>query len=125
MNAAAAATLVMVPTYNERDLLPRIVPAIRAAVPEATLMVVDDNSPDGTGELANQLAAADAKVRVLHRPGKEGLGAAYSAAFRQVLGRDADPLWQRIVQMDADFSHAPADIPRLLRALDEGADVAV
>jgi dolichol-phosphate mannosyltransferase len=125
MNGAGAATLILIPTYNERELLPRIVPAVRAAAPEATVLVVDDNSPDGTGELADQLAAADRNVRVMHRPGKEGLGAAYIAAFRQALAPDTAMGWQRIVQMDADFSHDPADIPRLLRALDEGADLAI
>jgi dolichol-phosphate mannosyltransferase len=122
MNAAAA-TLIVLPTYNERELLPQIVPAIRASVPEATVLVVDDNSPDGTGDLANQLAATDANVEVMHRAGKQGLGAAYLAAFKQALASDSG--WKRIVQMDADFSHDPKDIPRLLRALDEGAGLAI
>jgi dolichol-phosphate mannosyltransferase len=119
----ADATLIVLPTYNERELLPRIVPAIRAAVPEATVLVVDDNSPDGTGELANALAAADANVEVMHRAGKQGLGAAYLAAFKQTLASDSG--WKRIVQMDADFSHDPKDIPRLLQTLDEGAGLAI
>ena len=79
-------------------------------------MVVDDNSPDGTGALADELAARDAQVQVLHRKGKEGLGAAYRHAFRVAL----DEGWDRIVQMDADFSHDPKDVPRLLAALDAG-----
>jgi dolichol-phosphate mannosyltransferase len=114
-------TLIVIPTYNEREILTSIVEAVRDAVPTATVMVVDDNSPDGTGALADQLAAADGQVKVLHRPGKEGLGAAYRHAFRVAL----DEGWSRIVQMDADFSHDPKDVPRLLAALDAGADFAV
>jgi dolichol-phosphate mannosyltransferase len=122
-SSVAAATLIAIPTYNERDLLPQIVPAVRAAVPEATVLIVDDNSPDGTGALANELAARDPNVEVMHRAGKEGLGAAYLAAFGGALS--AENGWQRIVQMDADFSHDPRDIPQLLQALDEGADLAI
>ncbi len=118
-----ASTLIVIPTYNEREVLPDIVPAIRAAVPAATLLIVDDNSPDGTGALADQIAAGDSQVEVMHRSAKEGLGAAYLAAYKQALGSPRG--WQRIVQMDADFSHDPRDIPRLLRALEEGADVAI
>jgi dolichol-phosphate mannosyltransferase len=118
-------TLIVIPTYNEREVLADIVPAVRAAVPSATLLIVDDNSPDGTGALADQLAAQahDSQVQVMHRSAKEGLGAAYLAAYKHALGSPRG--WQRIVQMDADFSHDPHDIPRLLRALDEGADVAI
>ena len=119
----SADTLIVIPTYNERECLPGIVPAVRAVVPAATVLVVDDNSPDGTGALADQLAARDVQVQVLHRAGKEGLGAAYLAAFRQALG--AGQRWRRVVQMDADFSHDPKDVPRLLTALDAGADLAV
>jgi len=111
----------VIPTYNEREGLAAIVSAVRAAVPEATVLIVDDSSPDGTGRLADELAAADPQVRVRHRAGKEGLGRAYVDAFLALL----DEGWERIVQMDADFSHDPNDVPRLLRALDEGADVAV
>jgi dolichol-phosphate mannosyltransferase len=116
-------TVILIPTYNERELVGQIVPAVRAAVPTADILVVDDNSPDGTGALADELAAADKQVRVLHRVRKEGLGAAYLAAFQFAL--DGGPGWQRIVQMDADFSHDPNDVPRLLAALDAGADMAV
>ncbi|HEX4405862.1 MAG TPA: polyprenol monophosphomannose synthase [Polyangia bacterium] len=116
-------TLVVIPTYNERECLTQIVPAVRAAVPAAHILIVDDNSPDGTGVLADELAAADAHVRVLHRVRKQGLGAAYLAAFKFAL--DADDGWRRIVQMDADFSHDPNDVPRLLSALDGGADLAI
>ena len=118
-------TLIVIPTYNERECLPAIVPAVRAAVPEATLLIVDDGSPDGTGALADQLAAADPQVRVMHRTEKRGLGAAYLAAFERALGEPDG--WERLVQMDADFSHEPHDIPRLLAALDagDGADLAI
>jgi len=121
--AASPATIIVIPTYNERDCLPAIVPAVRAAVPDAIVLIVDDNSPDGTGVLADEMAAADRHVEVLHRAGKEGLGAAYLAAFRHAL--DDARGFARVVQMDADFSHDPADVPRLLAALDAGADVAV
>src|SRR3954471_23883554 len=116
-------TVIIIPTYNEREILGQIVPAVRAAVPFAEILIVDDNSPDGTGALADGLAAADSQVRVLHRVRKEGLGAAYLAAFQFVLDGGHD--WRRIVQMDADFSHDPKDVPRLLAALDAGADLAV
>lgn len=114
-------TIIFIPTYNEREVLPSIVEAVRAAVPTATVMIVDDNSPDGTGALADEIAGRDPLVRVLHRQGKEGLGAAYKHAFRLAL----DEGWERLVQMDADFSHDPKDVPRLLAALDEGADLAI
>jgi dolichol-phosphate mannosyltransferase len=116
-------TLVVIPTYNERECLTPIVAAVRAAVPAADVLVVDDNSPDGTGVLADELAVADRQVRVLHRVRKQGLGAAYLAAFQFAL--DAEVGWKRIVQMDADFSHDPKDVPRLLAALDAGADLAI
>jgi dolichol-phosphate mannosyltransferase len=114
-------TLIVIPTYNERDLVRDIVAAARATVPAATVMVVDDNSPDGTGAIADELAAADPQVRVLHRKGKEGLGAAYLHAFRVGLEEG----WDQLVQMDADFSHDPKDVPRLLAALEGGADLAI
>jgi dolichol-phosphate mannosyltransferase len=94
-------------------------------VPAADILVVDDNSPDGTGALADELAAADPRVRVLHRVRKEGLGAAYLAAFTFALDAEQNAGWKRIVQMDADFSHDPKDVPRLLAALDGGADLAI
>jgi dolichol-phosphate mannosyltransferase len=114
-------TVIVIPTYDEREGLAAIVQAVRASVPLATVMVVDDASPDGTGDLADELAAGDPQVRVKHRAKKEGLGPAYVDAFLQALSEG----WGRIVQMDADFSHDPADIPRLLAALDAGADVAI
>ncbi|GAA1955872.1 polyprenol monophosphomannose synthase [Agromyces allii] len=105
--------LVVIPTYNERENLPLIVARVRASVPEASVLVVDDASPDGTGYLADDLAANDDAVRVLHRTAKDGLGAAYLEAFEWALDRGHDP----IVQMDADGSHLPEQLPSLLRAL--------
>src|SRR5689334_476123 len=120
---ASPSTVIVIPTYNEREVLGQIVPAVRAAVPDADVLIVDDNSPDGTGTLADELAAADRHVLAIHRVRKEGLGAAYLAAFRFAL--DDGRGWRRIVQMDADFSHDPNDVPRLLAALDAGADLAI
>ncbi|HET7474790.1 MAG TPA: polyprenol monophosphomannose synthase [Dermatophilaceae bacterium] len=110
--------LVCVPTFNERENLPRIVARLRAAVPEAEVLVLDDSSPDGTGEVADRLAAADAAVHVLHRSRKEGLGAAYLAGFAWGLERGYDAL----VEMDADGSHQPESLRSLLAEL-AGADV--
>jgi dolichol-phosphate mannosyltransferase len=105
--------LVVVPTYNEAENLEPVVARMRAAVPEADLLVVDDGSPDGTGEIADRLAAADPSVHVLHRTRKAGLGAAYIAGFRWALADGYDV----IVEMDSDGSHAPEELPRLLTAL--------
>jgi dolichol-phosphate mannosyltransferase len=110
--------LVVVPTFNERDNLEVIAGRLRAAVPEADLLVVDDNSPDGTGKLADELADHDAHVHVLHRSSKSGLGAAYVAGF----GWARDNEYDVVVEMDADGSHAPEQLPRLLAAL-ENADL--
>jgi dolichol-phosphate mannosyltransferase len=110
--------LVVIPTYQERDNLGPVVVRLHAAVPEADVLVVDDASPDGTGELADEMAAADPRIRVLHRKGKEGLGAAYLAGFAAALRGD----YQIVVEMDADGSHPPEDLPALIAALDE-ADV--
>jgi dolichol-phosphate mannosyltransferase len=104
---------VIIPTYNERDNLEPIVGRVRTAVPEADILVVDDNSPDGTGEIADKLAACDPHVRVLHREGKSGLGAAYIAGFRWGLEHG----YEVLVEQDADGSHDPADLPRMLAAL--------
>lgn len=109
--------LVVIPTYEERENLGRVVARLNAAVPAADILVVDDASPDGTGELAEEMAAADPRVRVLHREGKNGLGAAYLAGFRHALSGEH----QVVVEMDADGSHAPEDLPALLAALEEGA----
>jgi len=108
-----AAALVVVPTYNEREILPAIVGAVLGLPGEWRLLIVDDNSPDGTGELADRLATEEKRLSVLHRPRKEGLGPAYLAAFGETLAR---PGVQFIGQIDADFSHYPADLPRLLEA---------
>lgn len=111
---------VCVPTYNEADNLELIVGRIRAAVPEADLLVLDDNSPDGTGEIADRLAAQDPKVHVLHRPGKEGLGPAYLAGFAWAAERGYDA----VVEIDADGSHQPEQLPELLEAARD-ADVVI
>jgi dolichol-phosphate mannosyltransferase len=111
----AAATLVIVPTYNEGANVERIVQRIRASTPDAHVLVVDDNSPDGTGKLADRLAEVDEHVHVLHRLAKQGLGAAYLAGFSWGLERDFGVL----VEMDADGSHQPEQLPRLLDALRE------
>lgn len=105
--------LVIIPTYQERENLPRIVPAVLAAAPSVDILIADDNSADGTGQIADAMAAADPRVHVLHRPGKQGLGAAYLAGFSWALERG----YGVIVEMDADGSHRPADLPRLLDAL--------
>ena len=112
--------IVVIPTYNEVANVEPIVARLRAAVPEAHALVVDDSSPDGTGELADRLAVGDDRVRVLHRAQKAGLGAAYIAGFRQVLAEGFDA----VVEMDADGSHAPEELPRLLAAL-RGADLVI
>ncbi len=117
----AARPWVVLPTYNEADNVSAIATAILEAVPAATLLVVDDGSPDGTGDLADDLAAADARVRVLHRARKAGLGRAYLAGFRAALDGGATA----IAQIDADWSHDPADLPRLIGALADGADLAI
>jgi dolichol-phosphate mannosyltransferase len=107
--------LVVLPTYNEAENLAWIVGRLRADVPEADVLVVDDGSPDGTGMLADRLASADAGVQVLHRRAKEGLGAAYVAGFRAALEAGYDV----IAEMDADGSHQPAQLPALLAALEQ------
>ncbi|MER7689295.1 polyprenol monophosphomannose synthase [Streptomyces sp. NPDC097610] len=110
--------LVIIPTYNEAENIKKIVGRVRASVPDAHVLVADDNSPDGTGKLADELAAEDDHVQVLHRKGKEGLGAAYLAGFAWGLERGYGVL----VEMDADGSHQPEELPRLLTAL-KGADL--
>jgi dolichol-phosphate mannosyltransferase len=112
---------VIVPTYNERANLEQIASRLRIAVPDADLLVVDDNSPDGTGEAADKLAAGDARIHVLHRPAKAGLGSAYIAGFRWALERGYGVL----VEIDADGSHQPQELPALLAALEAGADLVI
>jgi len=109
--------VVVTPTYNERENLERLVAGIEQAVPGAHLLIVDDNSPDGTGQLADQLSARHPdRILALHRERKEGLGRAYVAGFREALDRGYDV----IVQMDADLSHDPASIPAMIEALQQG-----
>lgn len=117
-NGPLGRALVIIPTYNEAENIKPIVSRVRAAVPEADILVADDNSPDGTGKLADEIAATDDQVHVLHRKGKEGLGAAYLAGFRWGMDHDYGVL----VEMDADGSHQPEELPRLLTAL-KGADL--
>jgi dolichol-phosphate mannosyltransferase len=107
-------TVVCLPTYNERENLERMVDAL--ADKGVSVLVIDDNSPDGTGELADRLAERNGHVEVLHRPRKEGLGPAYLAGFERAL---ADPEVGLVLEMDADFSHDPADVPRLVAAAAE------
>lgn len=105
--------LVVIPTYNEAANLPLIVPAVLAQDPQFEVLVVDDNSPDGTGRLADAIAAKDPRVHVLHRAAKEGLGRAYLAGFRWALERE----YRFIFEMDADFSHDPKYLPDFLTAI--------
>jgi dolichol-phosphate mannosyltransferase len=114
--SSGAGAWVVLPTYNEAENLPGIARAILESVPDATLLVVDDNSPDGTGRLADELAAAEPRVRVHHRPGKQGLGRAYLDGFRVALDGDA----RYVLQMDADWSHDPATLPALIAPLEAG-----
>nr|WP_223159055.1 polyprenol monophosphomannose synthase [Microcella alkalica] len=110
------------PTYNEAESIRSIVARIRVAVPEAAVLVVDDASPDGTGAIADELAAADPGVSVLHRPGKAGLGAAYLAGFAIALERG----YRFVVEIDADGSHDPAELPAMLGLAErEGADLVI
>ena len=111
--AAAGRTVIVMPTYNERQNLEIIAGRVRESVPAADLLVVDDNSPDGTGDLADKLAETDQHIQVMHRTEKAGLGRAYVAGFSWALERGYDV----IVEMDADGSHRPEDLPRLLTAL--------
>ncbi|MVT27360.1 polyprenol monophosphomannose synthase [Nesterenkonia alkaliphila] len=106
--------LTIIPTYNEIDALPTTVDRLRAAVPESEVLIVDDNSPDGTGDLAEQMAAADEQIHVLHRVKKDGLGGAYIAGFGWGLERDYDAF----VELDADGSHQPEQLPDLLSEID-------
>ncbi len=113
------AAVVCLPTYNERENLERMIEAL--APLGVRVLVIDDNSPDGTGEIADRLAAERDWLSVLHRERKEGLGPAYIAGFREALGTDA----AYVLEMDCDFSHDPADVPRLIAACDAGADLAL
>lgn len=114
-------TLVVIPTYNEIESLPRTLAALAQWAPDAHVLVVDDGSPDGTGEWADRHAESDARVNVLHNSVKGGLGGAYLAGFRWALARD----WEIICEMDADGSHRARDLPQLLAAVHDGADLAI
>lgn len=104
--------LVIIPTYNESKNLPAIVPLVLEKDPRLEVLVIDDNSPDGTGKIADELAAASPRVHVVHRPGKQGLGTAYRHGFRWALERD----FEYVFEMDADFSHDPKHLPEFLAA---------
>lgn len=111
---------ICLPTYNERENLAGVIDALTAVLRDGDrVLVIDDNSPDGTGAIADELAAKHAFIDVLHRERKEGLGRAYIAGFHRVLEGDAE----LVLEMDCDFSHDPADLPRLIAAAEEGADV--
>ena len=113
-------SLAIMPTYNERENLSRLILEVLSADPDLDVLVVDDGSPDGTGELAESFARQTSRVRVIHRGSKQGLATAYVEGFEYALARD----YELIIQMDADFSHRPQDLPRLLRAA-EDADVVI
>ncbi len=119
MRETSGKCLIVIPTYNERENLARIAEAAFQHLPEAHVLVVDDGSPDGTGELADELGRKDPRVHVMHRAGKLGLGTAYVEGFRWGLARDYDFFFE----MDADFSHDPSYLPRLLERAQGGADV--
>ena len=116
LTTAGEGTWVVLPTYEEAENLPGIAAAILEALPAATLLVVDDGSPDGTGDIADRMAVDDPRVRVRHRPGKAGLGRAYLDGFRVALDGGAGS----VIQMDADWSHDPAVLPALLAPIAEG-----
>jgi dolichol-phosphate mannosyltransferase len=113
--------LVIVPTYDEVDNLGPLLARLRAAVPDAHVLVVDDASPDGTGELADRLAADDPHIRVLHRPAKAGLGHAYLAGFAIALAEN----YRYVVEIDADGSHDPAELPDMIDLAESGADLVI
>ncbi len=113
--------LVIIPTYNEIESLASLVGRLRQSVPTADLLVVDDGSPDGTGELADRLASTDARIQVLHRPGKDGLGRAYLAGFARAIEQG----YTYAVEIDADGSHDPAELPAMLELARDGADLVI
>jgi dolichol-phosphate mannosyltransferase len=115
------ATLIVVPTFNEAENIAELVRAVRAQLPAAHLLVVDDASPDGTAAIVKELVGKDEHVQLLERPGKQGIGSAYVAGFGWGLERG----YERFFEMDADFSHDPRALPALVAALDAGADVVV
>ena len=114
-------TVVVLPTYNEAENIVGFLRAVRQAVPEADVLVVDDNSPDGTGGMAEETASEVGRIKVLHRGGKQGLGAAYRHGFTTAF----DEGYEAIVSMDSDFSHDPAVIPTMLQLVAGGADAVI
>ena len=112
--------LIIMPTFNEKENLELIISAVHGVLPDVHLLVIDDGSPDGTGEIADEIAAKDERIHVLHREGKLGLGTAYITGFKWALERDYEAIWE----MDADFSHNPKYLPVMLEAL-ENADMVV
>ena len=121
MSKPSDRTLVIIPTYNERDNLPLITQRVRSAAPDVDILIVDDNSPDGTGDLADDFATNDNQIFVLHREGKGGLCGAYVAGFQWGLERD----YQVLCEMDADGSHAPEQLHLLLAEVDRGAELVI
>jgi dolichol-phosphate mannosyltransferase len=121
VTSMADSVLIILPTYNERDNLEPLVAAVHEVLPEAQLLVIDDGSPDGTGELADRLATADDHLQVMHRPGKQGLGTAYLLGFRHAIDHGYD----YVFEMDSDFSHDPRSLPDLLAAARGGADLVI
>ncbi len=113
--------LVITPTYNERDNLQTFLDQLFAVAPEVDVLVVDDNSPDGTGAMADDIAAQDKRVKVRHRAGKLGLGTAYLEGFQWALGQGYDVVFE----MDTDLSHDPRYVPEFIRAIEAGADVVI
>ena len=113
--------LVVMPTYNERENVAAVLQAVRASVPSADILVVDDNSPDGTAKIVNKTSESLGRIDLLQRPGKQGLGSAYRQGFKLALERGYDV----IVSMDVDFSHDPAVLPEMLRLIDAGADAVI
>ena len=114
-------TVVVLPTYNEAENIVGFLRAVRQAVPEADVLVVDDNSPDGTAALAEETASELGRIKVLRRPGKLGLGAAYRDGFTTAF----DEGYEAVVSMDSDYSHDPEVIPTMLRLLGDGADIVI
>ena len=112
---------VVLPTYNESENIARLLTQLRTVVPDGRLYVVDDNSPDGTGDIAERCAAELGGIEVIHRPGKQGLGSAYRQGFAYVIAQGVDV----IVSMDVDFSHDPLSIPAMLAAIDAGSDAVI
>ena len=113
-------TLITLCTYNERENIVELIPELHAVAPDATILIIDDNSPDGTGRLGDQLSSADPRVQVLHRAGKQGLGTATLAGFRYAI----DSGFELVVNLDADFSHNPKYIPELIQLMSQ-CDVAI